>query len=90
MAIDADRVPAGAVYAEGDLSELIKAADVVACFNTKVAFPALAAGKPVVTLAHNPVAAAGVTEHAVEAGAVEPAIRRALSNGLTEERKARF
>ncbi|MEL7473940.1 MAG: hypothetical protein AAGK04_11540, partial [Planctomycetota bacterium] len=93
-AIDATRLAYDTVLATGDLHQLVQAADVVACFNTKVAFPALASNKPVVTMAPNPIAASGVTEHATEARDLPRALRRALhaarSGGLTNAQRMRF
>lgn len=52
-----------ACLVEGELGFLLSKADVVVAFNTKLVFPAIANGIPVVTLAPNPVAASGATYH---------------------------
>ena len=53
------------LYTEG-LKPALELSDVVVCFLTKVAFSALALGKPVVTLAPNVAALSGLTFHCTE------------------------
>jgi hypothetical protein len=72
-------------FYDGDIRDMIKLSDVVVVFNTKVAYPALAIGKPVVTLAPNPVAASGATYHCLKRHGVHETLRLALNrNGLSE------
>lgn len=90
LAIRADTVPPGAHLIHDGLEAALRAADVVACFNTKVAFPALALGKPVVTLAPNPVAASGATYHCRRADDADGAVAAALERRDLEQRLRRF
>jgi hypothetical protein len=74
-----ERLDDDIVFIDTDIKELIKASDVVICFNTKVAFPALALGKAVVTLAPNPVAAEDVTYHTLKLAEVPEVLAAALN-----------
>ncbi len=79
LAIHPESLPRGAHWVEGDLNALLELADVVVTFNTKVAFPALALGRPVVTLAPNPVAACDATYHCLDRGQVRQTLQEALT-----------
>jgi len=89
-AIRADTIPEGAHLILDGLDAALRRADVVACFNTKVAFPALAFGKPVVTLAPNPVAASGATYHCLRAAEMDDMLAAALEGRGLEARLRRF
>ena len=56
-------LPANAYLTDGALDHLIEQSDVVAAFNTKVAFVALALGHTTATFSENPAAASGLTSH---------------------------
>jgi len=85
-----DTLPAGAVSHDGDLQLLIDKADVVITLLTKLAFVALAMGKPVVTLAHNPVSASGSTYHCTRQEQLESTLRAALAQDQLQQRIAAF
>ncbi|MEM7480888.1 MAG: hypothetical protein AAF481_06915 [Acidobacteriota bacterium] len=79
LAISEATLPSGAHWIEGDLHAILTASDVVVTFNTKVAFPALALGLPVVTLAPNPVAVCGATYHCLDPHRVRSTLEAALA-----------
>ena len=62
----------------GDLKSVLEVSDVVVCFLTKVAFSALAMGKPVVTLAPNVAARSGLTFHCRHESDVADQVRAAF------------
>jgi hypothetical protein len=80
----------GAIFHDGDLRLLIEKADVVVTLLTKLAFVALAMGKPVVTLAHNPVAASGSTYHCTQRVAIGHTLRAALAQEDLKDRLDKF
>lgn len=90
LAVHAASVPAGAHLWEGDLGSFLAEADVVACFNTKVAFPALALGKPVLTMAPNPVASSGATYHCRRNADIDARLDEALRGEDLAARLGRF
>ncbi|WP_170188930.1 tetratricopeptide repeat protein [Geitlerinema sp. P-1104] len=65
-------------FTEDDLAVLLSMSDVVVTFLTKVAFPALAMGKPTITLAHNPAAVSGATYHCTVEEKVKDILQQAL------------
>lgn len=90
LAIHPGSLPPGAHWVEGDLNALLELADVVVTFNTKVAFPALALGRPVVTLAPNPVAACGATYHCLDRSQVRQTLQAALARNDLGSKLKRF
>ncbi|MCB1498076.1 MAG: glycosyltransferase [Bauldia sp.] len=74
----------------GDLASIISECDLVVCFNTKVAFSALALEKPVVTLAHNPIAACGATYHTQDMEGIRPAIEAGIRRKDFDDKLERF
>lgn len=88
--IDESKMPPGAIFHDGDLRQMIEQCDVVVSFNTKVAFPAVAMGKPVVTLSPNPIAAGGCTYHSAGPEGVAPALEAAANHVGLDEKLDRF
>ena len=82
-------MPGNVELVDGDLAKLLHLADVVVCFCTKVAFPALALGKPVVTLSPNIAACSGATYHCLRREDVESTLRSAHSRIDLETRLQR-
>jgi glycosyltransferase involved in cell wall biosynthesis len=79
-------LPPNAHLIDASVESAVAAADVVAVFNSKVAFASVAAGVPTVTLANNPVAAErGMTYHWADYGSADAALLAALGEGRTPE-----
>jgi hypothetical protein len=78
------------MVAEGQLGQLISAADVVATIVSQSAYVALAAGKPVVLLGRLQLNEQGCCYEALEARDVDKAIAEALRGGLTAEMREAF
>ena len=74
-------LPANVRLVEGALDHLIAQADLVAAFNTKVAFLSLAMQRTTVTLTDNPVAASGQTIRHCDVDGVAAAIAKGLALG---------
>jgi glycosyltransferase involved in cell wall biosynthesis len=74
-------LPTNARLVDGDLAHLIETADLVATFNTKVAFVAAAVGAPLAVLADNPIAAAPSVPYWRREGSIEAALDAALDRG---------
>lgn len=90
ISITRDMIPDGAILYDADLKEMIPMADVIITFNTKVAFPAAAAGKPVVTLSPNPIAVCGCTYHCKEKENLEETLALAADRKNLKEKLEKF
>jgi len=88
--IKPSNIPSDIEYYDGPVDPALKAADVILTFLSKTAFPALAMGKPVVTLAQNPVAASGSTYHPSTIHDVEIALRNARDKKDLKEKLEKF
>ncbi len=75
---------------DNDLGTLLRLSDVVIVFNSKVAYPAIASGKPVVTLSPNPVACSGATYHCLNNNDVHKTLKLALDRDHLHERLEEF
>lgn len=74
-------LPANVRLVDGALDHLIAQANLVAAFNTKVAFVSLAMQRTTVTLADNPIAASGQTVHHRDFDGVGALIAEGLARG---------
>jgi len=87
---DKTRLPENVELYNGSLKPILEVADIVICFLTKVAFSALAMGKPVVTLAPNPAALCGLTLHCTRESDVAARIRAAFNYEWTGTKRTRL
>lgn len=78
------------IFIEGKLNALFESSDVVICFNTKLAFNALAFEKPVVTLSPNPIIASDSTYHTYNRDEVLTTLSVALKREAFEPKYNRF
>jgi len=89
-AIPAQSIPQEVIQTDADIGQLLELCDVVICFNTKVAFAAIASHLPTVTLAPNPVAAANVTYHTDKIADIPDALTAAMMHRDLSKKLDRF
>lgn len=85
-----DTLPANVEYYDGPVEKILQCADVILTFVSKTAFAALAMGKPVVTLAQNPIAVSGSTYHPNTSNDVEQALRNAANKRELDRKLDKF
>lgn len=78
------------VLKEGNIRELVDFADVTITISSGVSYIAMIRGKPAVILGYMDLRGKGCAYEAYELERVEPVIREALANGMTEHMKEMF